>query len=264
MVVAVDQEQRCISRLSEKMMQGWTLLSQHCPRCTTVLVGHKTHGVECVSCEMPCVTEEQAEQMKVLSTANGHVADVPGKDVADMDDYDEEDGGWTPPSPEEMRRIEALSAERDRISQRMGPKLLSGWIMLNAHCRSCATATPLLQSPDRRMFCAGCDRFMDEDTPAQVESGERVEVNIPTPATDDRQILDEVVVSLPKVESTTLRSGQTGSDCSLVARTVEGVLVRKLEQLRDRLDDEDHPSGIVDLSKAISAAAQALKELSGI
>lgn len=122
------------------MMQGWTLLSQHCPRCTTVLVGHKTHGVECVSCEMPCVTEEQAEQMKVLSTANGHVADVPGKDVADMDDYDEEDGGWTPPSPEEMRRIEALSAERDRISQRMGPKLLSGWIMLNAHCRSCVSS----------------------------------------------------------------------------------------------------------------------------
>lgn len=43
--------------LADKMLEGWTLLAEHCPRCSTPFVRSKEGRIYCVSCEMYAVRE---------------------------------------------------------------------------------------------------------------------------------------------------------------------------------------------------------------
>jgi len=43
--------------LAERMVQGWRMLSKHCPICSTPLIGKKNYGMYCVSCDMPVRNE---------------------------------------------------------------------------------------------------------------------------------------------------------------------------------------------------------------
>eukprot|EP00474_Spongospora_subterranea_P009242 CRZ09700.1 hypothetical protein [Spongospora subterranea] len=139
-----------VNRISERLVQGWTMLARHCPVCTTVLVGHRSHGIFCVGCQLPCVTEEDASAMQ-LEVAPSQ---IPQETVTDDDD------DWQPPSAEEQRIMDERRAHRDRVSDLMASKLLAGWAMLNEHCETCAT--PLLRDPSQRLFCVACDAYSDE------------------------------------------------------------------------------------------------------
>lgn len=43
--------------LADKMLEGWTLLAEHCPRCATPLVRSRQGRMLCVSCQMDVVAQ---------------------------------------------------------------------------------------------------------------------------------------------------------------------------------------------------------------
>jgi len=43
--------------LAERMVQGWKMLSKHCPICSTPLIEKMNCGMYCVSCDMPVRNE---------------------------------------------------------------------------------------------------------------------------------------------------------------------------------------------------------------
>ena len=43
--------------LADKMLEGWTLLAEHCPRCATPLVRSRQGRMYCVSCQMDVVAQ---------------------------------------------------------------------------------------------------------------------------------------------------------------------------------------------------------------
>ncbi|KAG5192467.1 hypothetical protein JKP88DRAFT_173432, partial [Tribonema minus] len=46
-------------QIGERLSEGWAMLSQHCPQCSTVLLRSRDQQIFCVSCQCYCLTEEQ-------------------------------------------------------------------------------------------------------------------------------------------------------------------------------------------------------------
>uniref|UniRef100_A0A7S1X7J6 Uncharacterized protein n=1 Tax=Tetraselmis chuii TaxID=63592 RepID=A0A7S1X7J6_9CHLO len=64
------------------MLQGWTLLGIHCPRCKQPLVRNKQRKMYCAGCSMWVLTEEEARQVKQTPAPSeageeGHLAASP-------------------------------------------------------------------------------------------------------------------------------------------------------------------------------------------
>ena len=66
--------------LADKMLEGWTLMAEHCPRCATPLVRSKEGRIYCVSCEMYALREAdlptQTQQQTQQATTGTHAIEA--------------------------------------------------------------------------------------------------------------------------------------------------------------------------------------------
>jgi uncharacterized Zn finger protein (UPF0148 family) len=159
--------------LSQRMLDGWKMLSMHCPveGCGTPLVESKKNGeIYCVKCKAVCMTEQQAKQAgKFLpadiggnSSSNSDtksepevVRDAPPVDLSDADAADDDLINSDEPllTPEEW---EQHRQKRDAASAKIGKYLMQSYTMLSAVCELCST-TPLLQAKGQTSsFCVLC------------------------------------------------------------------------------------------------------------
>lgn len=151
--------------LGEKMLQGWTMLSECCPAATcagTPLMGAKGNAnkMVCVSCD----TEYTHSSSKQLVPINGAipaknssmVAAAPAKTVScaslAITAAPSEEGFAGAGSSLDRFRI-----DREDPSVKLSQKMLQGWALLDAVCTgSCKGSVPLLRSRDGEVVCVGC------------------------------------------------------------------------------------------------------------
>ena len=46
-----EQQRAAMNRMSQRMLEGWTLVQRHCPRCTTALLRNPLGELACAACE---------------------------------------------------------------------------------------------------------------------------------------------------------------------------------------------------------------------
>jgi len=118
-----------IKRTGELMLAGWKLLSQVCPICSSPLLSNKSHQMRCPGCDMPVMLEADvvSSEMKVNNGRGGNVLLGENGEEAE-DEYDQVD---EPRSFEEMKKeYDAKHKDREKISSRLGERMLSGWTLL--------------------------------------------------------------------------------------------------------------------------------------
>ncbi|KAK9838069.1 hypothetical protein WJX74_011117 [Apatococcus lobatus] len=77
-------------RLAARMLQGWAMLADHCPRCYTPLMRSRQQELECVTCNMPVR----------VPTAAAHIASDPAVTVpGERDQHLDGDLDDEPPEP---------------------------------------------------------------------------------------------------------------------------------------------------------------------
>lgn len=98
---------------------------------------------------MTCVTEAEATAQGIRlpfaanDTGSDDRCEEGRNDDGLVDDLDDIDEDWRPPTNEERQKIQERLDERDRVSQLMASKMLSGWAMLNQHCITCVSQPAL-------------------------------------------------------------------------------------------------------------------------
>ncbi|KAJ7535824.1 hypothetical protein O6H91_12G047700 [Diphasiastrum complanatum] len=55
------------SAIADKLLQGWTLMNEHCPQCYTPLVRNRQRKLYCVACRQWVLTEAEAEALQQRS-----------------------------------------------------------------------------------------------------------------------------------------------------------------------------------------------------
>jgi uncharacterized Zn finger protein (UPF0148 family) len=70
--------------LADKMLEGWTLLAEHCPRCATPLVRSRQGRMHCVSCQMDVVAQV-SQPRRTEARFVGHVVDNGSNQKPDAD-----------------------------------------------------------------------------------------------------------------------------------------------------------------------------------
>ncbi|KAK9864352.1 hypothetical protein WJX84_008324 [Apatococcus fuscideae] len=94
-------------RLAARMLQGWAMLADHCPRCYTPLMRSRQQELECVTCNMPVR----------VPTAAAHIASDPAVTVpGERDQHLDGDLDDEPPEPIATPRQELASPGRIHVA----------------------------------------------------------------------------------------------------------------------------------------------------
>jgi uncharacterized Zn finger protein (UPF0148 family) len=159
-------------KIGELMLQGYTLLAHHCPRCNTPLVSKKSSDMLCVKCDMTVVLESAVPvNYSTTPRTKGASPPRPGslESVATATDPEASSLDRSPPasppripsSYEELKReYDAKNKIRDQVSAKLGEYMLKGWAMLGTLCpvETCV-GTPLMRNKnDGNMICVSCER----------------------------------------------------------------------------------------------------------
>eukprot|EP00898_Chlorokybus_atmophyticus_P008121 jgi/Chlat1/830/Chrsp104S01173 len=174
-----------LSALSQKLLEGWTMLAQSCPdqSCNVPLVQARSGSpVLCVSCGM-----SWNRLADIAATdANGDADDGEGAEEYKEDEvkYDdiaqafcagegaagananEIDAALPELTADEAAARDKARQRSDYISGQLASKLLQGWTLLNEHCPITNCQTPLVRNREKQRFCVGCGlwvRRADED-----------------------------------------------------------------------------------------------------
>ena len=130
------------SKLGSRMMQGWTMLAQICPkdscRGTPLMKLKGSEFMECVSCD--CNYKFSGNDL--LEVTNGlNLNDQKNNDDDDDDyDYDELD------QMELETTVKSNSEFLNKASNEISKKLLLGWSLLSEECtRTCNGDVPLMK-----------------------------------------------------------------------------------------------------------------------
>jgi len=127
-----------IQRTGQLLLDGWKLLSISCPICNTALLSSRNGEMRCPGCDLPVMVE--SNQSQKLSTEPTLCKEIP----AAKQDLD----------------TQANPFNLDKVSSRIGEKLLKGWIMTSDACKSIdCRGTPLMQNPATGFkLCVCCER----------------------------------------------------------------------------------------------------------
>jgi len=121
-------------KISEKLLEGWTLLEQECPA---------THAC-------PLLLDPLSKR-KWSAALESFIDDPIGEQPAQED-----------PSPSISCPSTGQDRDIDKISNKIGQKLLQGWIMLDEEC-PVTHICPLMQDPvTKRKWSAATEGFVDE------------------------------------------------------------------------------------------------------
>jgi len=198
---------RMSSKIAERLLQGWTMLAESCPieSCYAPLMKNKkTDETWCVVCDKRVMflvdaTDSRTEQDE--SVEQTIETEYPEVEI----------------SKEELERIRKRCEIRDKVSENIGEKMLSGWRMLGEHCiqPDCLEiGVPLLQDRSGQKHCLLCAEMQEK--PQRTTSNTQSNPKFPAKALEDReQELQEKVK-----ESQEPLSSQAGSISDNFAKTI--------------------------------------------
>ena len=146
-------------KIGDLMLQGYTLLAQHCPRCNTPLVSKKGGDMQCCSCDATVLLDGNVPMSK---------SETPPANPEPI----------VPSSYEELRaEFQATNTRRESVSAKLGQMMLQGWAMLGTLCplEDCA-GTPLMRKQGDKgvMMCVACERTYAFDSDEQLVITNRV------------------------------------------------------------------------------------------
>jgi len=196
------RDDRNVTELGQKMLQGWTLLAEACPNegCNVPLLEKK--GVNCIYCvncktkfKRQYLTPQEFSFVPVESTPsdpNNSSTSISSSNIpssnkelpvsANIPSSNKElpTSSSIPSSNKEqlteftilptneessprpsLRTLETTNEEEERkqkrqkVSDKIGQKLLQGWVLLQESCPSCHV--PLMRNREDKMFCLSCD-----------------------------------------------------------------------------------------------------------
>ncbi|CAM9368277.1 unnamed protein product [Scytosiphon promiscuus] len=161
--------------LSEKLLQGWTMLAEECPTagCCFPLMRDRNRNTTCVACGGDGVAGAIDNTTAATDHREGQFADPPTT-VTSAAPISPPTPTPTPPphgpgvteEPEPMVSEEDFATvrkKRDALSAALGRYMLQGWSLLDKMCPrdECEPGTPLLKNRSTGTFyCAGCDTRM--------------------------------------------------------------------------------------------------------
>ena len=223
---AAGSSDKVVHEMSQKLMGGWALLQIACPLCNTPLMRDKESKMFCLSCHHQVVPESDMKgsattqdsaapataAASASSAAPALATPAANKVVAaaatsavqqgqfddDMDEVDEHedlDSDWQPPSAEEQAKIDAHMRELEEVSQRLAQKMLQGWTMLDLSCPECGTV--LVRSKKQVLYCCGCQK------------------ELPPPGSDEKKAA--AAASVPKPSAPSVPTTAPPASCSAPA-----------------------------------------------
>lgn len=170
--------------MSEKLLQGWTMLAEECPTpgCCFPLMRDRNRKTMCVACggdgvagrtDTAAASDHRDAQTTDSNHADDQFADPPSAATSAVSA-----GPPTSPPPDVHGMTEqpepmvsdedfaSVRKKRDALSAALGRYMLQGWSLLDTMCPrdGCEPGTPLLKNRTTGTFyCAGCDVRMRED-----------------------------------------------------------------------------------------------------
>lgn len=158
--------------LSEKLLQGWTMLADECPiaGCCFPLMRDRNRKTICVACGgNGTVGATDSATVVTRDHLDGQFADPPqavtSTDSASPPTPPPHGANVTEESEPMVSEVDFASArkKRDALSASLGRYMLQGWSLLDRMCPrdECEPGTPLLKNRSTGTFyCAGCDTRM--------------------------------------------------------------------------------------------------------
>jgi uncharacterized Zn finger protein (UPF0148 family) len=141
MPLSKEQQRAAMSIMTSKMLEGWTLLSSHCPICTTTLIKSKTNETFCSACNAPVVTSLPSSSTSSLPVTTKPVSSLSSSPTSSSPISSTSLSVTTETLLQPTRQTSR--ARDDEASSRLGQRLLNGWKMLAEGCNKCGT--PLMQ-----------------------------------------------------------------------------------------------------------------------
>lgn len=166
------QKKESIERMGSMMLQGWRMLAECCPICTSPLMS-KGDNMRCPGCDMPIkfMTEDEEEALLSKQASNQSLKDrMPLSEQSEVSliadskvstpaaFVDEQITVDSINSFEEMKRdYDLKNASRAKTTTKLGEYMLQGWTLLGDLCllNSCV-GTPLMEH-DGYILCVSCN-----------------------------------------------------------------------------------------------------------
>jgi len=190
-----QDEKRNLSKLSKKLVDGWTLLKDDCPNqnCKVSLIS-KDAKLFCVSCEnyfrrdangmiwysrpddppssLPPNTLRELAKALPLPPSSPDVklplsnltqsASIPAPSVGRRLEFSP---STTPTKEFQQRQLAVPSGARVRDGTKVAQKLLEGWTLLNRSCPRCAGT--LVADKASKAFCVSCNVHVESAAPSK-------------------------------------------------------------------------------------------------
>eukprot|EP00871_Galdieria_phlegrea_P004411 jgi/Galph1/4971/GphlegSOOS_G3670.1 len=239
-----DNNDFVISEMSQRLLQGWTLLGEVCPLrdCHTPLV-RKSGVTFCCKCQAQVVVGGTCEENNNI--ANGMVSSLTctGEQEATEEDNGKQQEDLTVVEEErnifDREQLQQLRENSDGISRLIGEKLLLGWALLDTSCSNLQCGCPLMKDNQGRLLCLSCQKYYQDNLSheSSLENTEREETDKNTrsetlepkrPRTMSSMALSQEETVDEWMNSILARGNQ-------VLRTTEAILLSKVEHLHNRL-----------------------------
>lgn len=181
-------------KLGEKMVSGWTMLANSCPKAEcngTPLMSCGGGPMVCVCCDSEYSVSSFGDLVQSNSASCVASADASsqGKSTAvvreDRTPSDEESisdfGGFDFDSEVPVLALSSFAADADDASQKISQRLLQGWALLDEVCSSatCRGSTPLMRDRDGHKCCVECGHTADSNGAARLASAPSVKAAAP-------------------------------------------------------------------------------------
>lgn len=178
-----EEKNAGLKRAGDLLLQGWRMLPNTCPLCTTPLMfNNKSEECRCPGCDMPVMTESAAQSANIQYAASSASTSSP---QAESKCSSNNSGNRSPDKSKNdsamgFESLEEMKAEYDRkqkaresVSSKLGDRMLSGWTLLGTTCeKEACKGTPLMSqaSEPKKLLCVCCDEIFVESNSGELVS----------------------------------------------------------------------------------------------
>ncbi|KAJ3166846.1 hypothetical protein HDU88_002931 [Geranomyces variabilis] len=278
-----SRQDKGIAELGTYMLKGWVLTDTLCPNqgCNIPVVRKRDRSAQlCVLCDDPdypwlpvkreTVNEEVSVTAETTTTAapeSGASNILTAEEEAEFDATLQDDFAREQTADFEQRREQG-----NKASKLLGQKMLQGWTLLDALCKTpTCIGIPLVRNRQKQTLCVICEGNGAVEPPAQVAAPAAASAAAPMPAraapTETDSAKRRKLAPAPANTTSSASAGVTNTTSSDLAAQVDetiSTLVSKLEELRQLAADASLPANTRAACDAIASCAGAIAALQAI
>ncbi|KAJ3157372.1 hypothetical protein HDU89_002786 [Geranomyces variabilis] len=279
-----SRQDKGIAELGTYMLKGWVLTDTLCPNqgCNIPVVRKRDRSAQlCVLCDDPdhpwlpvkreTVNEEVSVTVETTTAAapeSGASNILTAEEEAELDATLQDDL-----AREETADFEQRREQGNKASKLLGQKMLQGWTLLDAVCKTpTCIGIPLVRNRQKQTLCVICEGTgAAVEPPAQVAAPAAASAAAPMPAraapTETDSAKRRKLAPAPANTTSSASTGVTNTTSSDLAAQVDetiSTLVSKLEELRQLAADASLPANTRAACDAIASCAGAIAALQSI